>query len=111
MNESNAMLNLQATNFIVTSATKGGWLPPPRIRVRFKILYSVIHRLIQHYLLSKMVYLNVKYFIATRSYDFFIYTQNLFENIPLWGFIISVSLKREGKNYKKRYKNLPLNPL
>ena len=53
-------LNLQATKlFIVTSATKGGWLPPPRFSVRFKILYRVIQPLIQHCLLHKMVYLNI----------------------------------------------------
>ena len=42
-------VNLQATKlFIVTSATKKGWLPsPPRFRVRFKILYRVIQVLIQ----------------------------------------------------------------
>ena len=37
-------VNFQATKlFIVTSATKWWWLPPPlRFRVRFKILYRVI---------------------------------------------------------------------
>src|SRR6218665_2018831 len=30
--------------------------------------YRVIHRLIQHCLLSKIVYLNIKYAIATRNY-------------------------------------------
>src|SRR6218665_233048 len=67
--------NLQVTKlFIVTSATKGGWLPPhPRFRVRFKILYRVI----QHCLLSKMVYFNLKYVIATRSYEFFLYIRKI----------------------------------
>src|SRR6218665_1023328 len=45
--------------------------------------YCVIQRLIQHCLLSKMVYLNIKYVIATRSYEFLIYTQNLIGNITL----------------------------
>src|SRR6218665_2047684 len=33
--------------------------------------YRVISRLIQQCFLSKIVYLNVKYFIATGGYDFF----------------------------------------
>src|SRR6218665_2802460 len=49
---------------------QGGGYHPLDFRVRFKISYRVIHRLIEHGLLSKMVYLNVKYVIATRSYDF-----------------------------------------
>ena len=50
--------NLQATKLhFATSATKGGGL---RFSVWFKILYSVIQRLIRHCLLSKMVYLNIK---------------------------------------------------
>src|SRR6218665_2401993 len=58
--------------FIVTSATKGGWLPPPlRFCVRFKILYRVIQPLIQHCLLHKMACLNIIYVIATRNYEFF----------------------------------------
>ena len=67
------IFNLQATKlFIVTTATKGGWLPPPlRPSVRFKILYCVIQPLIQHCLLRKMVYLNIIYVIATRNYEFF----------------------------------------
>src|SRR6218665_1021831 len=66
------MVNLQATKlFIVTSATKGGGYHPLRFSVRFKILYRLIQRLIQHCLLSKTVYLNLKYVIATRSYEFF----------------------------------------
>src|SRR6218665_2975009 len=48
-----------------------GWLPPPRFNVWFKILYRVIQRLIQQCFLSKLVYLNVKYAIATRNYEFF----------------------------------------
>jgi len=47
------------------------WLPPPRFRVRFKILHRVIQPLIQRCLLRKMVYLNIIYVIATRNYDFF----------------------------------------
>ena len=38
-----------------------------------------------------MVYLNVKYVIATRSYNFFIYTQNLIGNFTLSRVIISVA--------------------
>src|SRR6218665_3210849 len=64
---------------------------PPGFRVRFKILYRVIHPFIQHCLLSKMVYLNAKYVIATRSYEFFKYTQNLIGNITLLRVIISVA--------------------
>jgi len=71
--------NLQATKlFIVTSATKGGVVTTPlRFRVRFKIVYHVIHPLIQHCLLSKMVYLNIIYVIATRNYEFFIYLRRI----------------------------------
>src|SRR6218665_895894 len=65
-------LNLQATKlFIVTSATKRGWIPPPRFSVRFKILYRVIQPSIQHCLLRKMFYLNIIYVIANRNYEFF----------------------------------------
>ena len=65
-------VNLQATKlFIVTSATKGGgYHPPLRFSGRFKILYRIIQRLIQHCLLRRMVYLNIIYVIATRNYDF-----------------------------------------
>jgi len=35
----------------------------------FKISFRVIQRLIQHWFLSKMVYLNVKYMIVTGNYD------------------------------------------
>src|SRR6218665_2789306 len=68
-------LNLQATKlFIVTPATKGGVVTTPlRFRVRFKILYRVIHPFIQHFFLRKMVYLNIIYVIATRNYEFFYY--------------------------------------
>jgi len=45
---------------------------PNRFSVWFKILYLEKQRLIQHCLLSKMVYLNIKYDIATRNYDFLI---------------------------------------
>ena len=65
---------------------------PPRFSVRFKISYRVIQRLIQHCLLSKMVYLNVKYVIATRSYEFFIYTQNHIGNITLSRVIKCISV-------------------
>jgi len=38
-----------------------------------------------------MVYLNVKSVIDTRSYEFFIYTQNLIGNITISRVIISVA--------------------
>jgi len=41
--------------------------------------------------MSKVVYLNVKYVIAARSYEFFKYTQNLIGNITLLRVIISVA--------------------
>ena len=37
------------------------------------------------------MFLNVKYVIATRSYEFFIYTQNLIGNIILSRVIIPVA--------------------
>src|SRR6218665_443412 len=69
------VVNLQATKlFIVTPANKGWVITTPLgFRVRFKILYRVIQPLIQHYLLHKMVYLNIIYVIATRNYEFFYY--------------------------------------
>jgi len=51
----------------------------------------VIQLLIQHCLLSKTVYLKVKYVIATRNYDFFLYTQNLIGIITLSIVIIPVA--------------------
>ena len=73
----NALLGESANllpSFFVPSDTKGGGCHHPRLSVSFKILYRVglIQRLIQHCLLSKMVYLNVKYVIATRSYFLYI---------------------------------------
>src|SRR6218665_3922445 len=50
---------------------RGGGYHPLTFSVWFKILFSVIKRLIQHCLLSKMVYLNITYVIATRNYEFF----------------------------------------
>ena len=62
--------NLQATRlFIVTSATKGV-VTPLRISVWFKTLNRVIQQLIHHCFLSEMVYMSVKYVIATRNYEF-----------------------------------------
>src|SRR6218665_3527201 len=51
-----------------------GWVvtTPLRFSVWYKILYSIIQRLIQHCLLNKIVYLNIKYVIATLNYEFFI---------------------------------------
>src|SRR6218665_3860664 len=82
-------VNLQATKLlIVTSATK--------------LSYRVIYRLIQHCLLSKMVYLNAKYVIATPSYQFFIYTQNLIRNITLYeGYYICSFSKLRHKVHQK----------
>ena len=56
-------------SLFATSATKACWLQPFRFRALFQISYCVIQRLIQHCFLSKMVYLNVKYIIASRHYD------------------------------------------
>src|SRR6218665_1506724 len=89
----------------------GGGYHPLRFCVKFKILYLVIQRLIQHCLLSKMVYLNVKYIIATRSYEFFTYTQNLIGNITLSRVIISVASVNRGTKYIKRYENVALHSL
>src|SRR6218665_3303100 len=51
--------------------------------------YRVIHLLIQHCLLSKMVYLNVKYVIATRRYDFFyIYAKSHWKYHTFEGYYI-----------------------
>src|SRR6218665_150402 len=44
-----------------------------------------------------LMYLNVKFVIAARRYDFFIYTQNLIGNITLSRVIISVTLRRIDK--------------
>ena len=85
------MLNLQGTKlFIVTSAPKEGVV---RFSVFFK-LHRVIQPLIQQCFMSKMVYLNVKYLIATRNYELFLYNrpqQNLMGNITLSSVIISVA--------------------
>ena len=76
---SSRVINLQATKlFIVPSATKGVVTTPHYIWFRFNILYLVIHPLIQHCLLHKMVYLNVIFVIATRNYEFF--TTGIFRN-------------------------------
>jgi len=54
-----------------------------------------------------MVYLNVKYIIiATRSYEFCIYTQNLIGNVTLSKVIISVASVNWDTNYIKRYANV-----
>ena len=50
-----------------------------------------------------MVYLNVKYTIATRNYEFFIYTQNLVGKITLSRVIISVASVNGGTKYITRY--------
>jgi len=75
------ILNLQATKltsiYCDTGYQGGGGYHPLRFSVWFKLSYRVIQRLIQHWLLSKMVYSNVKYVIATRSYGFlFIYAKS-----------------------------------
>jgi len=55
-----------------------------------------------------MVYLNAKYVIATRSYEFYIYmyTQNLIGNITLLRVIISVASVSWGTKSLKRYGNV-----
>ena len=53
-----------------------------------------------------MVYLNVKYVIATRNYEFFIYTQNLIDNITLSRVIISVASVNWGTKHIERYENV-----
>ena len=57
------------------------------------------------------MYLNVKYVIATRSYELFIYTQNLIGNITLLRVIISVASVKSGTKYIKRYENVALHSL
>jgi len=57
--------------FLRHQLPRGSGYHPVRFSVWFKILYSVIQRLIQHCLLSKMVYLNIKYVIAARNYELF----------------------------------------
>ena|SRR6218665_1024015 len=66
--------------------------------------YRVTQLLIQHCLLSKMVYLNIKYVIATRSYEFFIYKQNLNENITL--SIVIIRVAAVNCCHRKRYENV-----
>jgi len=68
-------VNLQTAKlFIVTSTTKGVAVTTIlTFSVWFKILYRVIRLLIQHWLLSRMVYLSLKYVIAIRNYEFFYY--------------------------------------
>ena len=75
------LLLLEAMNFYIYS--KSHWKQHTFVGyyICSFILYHVIPRLIQHCFLSKMGYLNVKYVIATRSYEFFIYTQNLIGNM------------------------------
>jgi len=53
-----------------------------------------------------MVYLIVKYVIATRSYEFLIYTQNLIGNITLSRVIIFVASANWGTRYIERYENV-----
>ena len=66
------LVNLQAAKlFIVTLATKGDGYHSPRFSFMFKILYRVIHRLIQNCFLRKMVYLNIIFVIDTRNYELF----------------------------------------
>ena len=96
--------NLQATKlFIVTSATKGEVVTTPlRFSVRFTILYRAIQRLIQHCLLSKMVYLNVKYVITTRSYEFFyVYAESHWKYHTSEGYYICSFSKLKHKVYQK----------
>src|SRR6218665_2955221 len=87
-----ATFNLQATKlFIVTSA-----------------LYTIVSCIKRSVADKKMVYLNVKYVIATRSYEFFyigLYTQNLIGNIALSRVIIPVASVNLGTKHIKRYEH------
>src|SRR6218665_3356825 len=78
--------------FLRNRLPRGVVTTTPRFSVWFKILHRLIQRLIRHYFLSKMVYLNIKYVIVTRNYDLLYYRCNRPEytpgrNIP--GYIIS----------------------
>ena len=53
-----------------------------------------------------MVYFNIIYVIATRNYEFFIYTQNLIGNITFSRVIISVASVNSGTKHIKRYENV-----
>jgi len=55
---------------------------------------------------SKTVYLDVKYVIVTRNYDFFMYTQNLIENITLSIGIILVAALNCDTKQSERYGNV-----
>ena len=86
-------INLQAIKlFIVTSVTKGGGGNLPfGFSVRLKILYLVIQRLIQHFLLNKMVYLNVKYVIAIlEAMIFYIYAESHWKYHTFEGYYIYI---------------------
>jgi len=50
--------------------------------------------------------LNIKYVIATQSYEFYIYTQNLIGNNILSRVIISVASVNSGTTHIKRYENV-----
>jgi len=65
-------VNPQATKLLWRQRLprRSGYHPLPSFRVWFKISYRVIHRLIQHIFLSKMVYLDVKYMTENRNYEF-----------------------------------------
>src|SRR6218665_4030415 len=67
-----------------------------------QLSYRVIQRLIQHCLLSKMVYLNVKYVIATRSYEFFyIYVKSHWKYYTFEGYYICSFCKLRHKVHLK----------
>src|SRR6218665_2591222 len=81
---------------------QGGWLPPHRFRVRFKVVYRLIQRLIQHCLLSKMVNLNLKYVIGTRSCEFFyIYAKSHWKYHTFEGYYICNFTKLRHKVHQK----------
>ena len=69
---SSIVFNHQATKlfFCNISYQGGGGYHPFRYSVWFKISYCVIQGLIQHSVLSKMVYLDVNYMTANRNYEF-----------------------------------------
>ena len=61
-----------------------------------------MHLLIQHCLLSKMVYLNAKYVIATRSYElFYIYAKSYWKYHTFEGYYICSFSKLRHKVHQK----------
>src|SRR6218665_1443374 len=83
-----------------------------KINLNCKLSYRVIQRLIQHCLLSKMVYLNAKYVIATRSYEFcYIYAKSHWKYHTFEGYYICSFSKLRHKVHHKVRKCSPTFPL